>query len=1294
MLKRHQSRLVGLAILLVVAVTTVSCSDQFAPDPAVRNPALAEVEVQAPIIFVGAGDVASCTRDGDSQTAALIEPILNANPTAWAFIAGDNVYEDGTTEEYRDCYDPTWGRFKTRTKPSLGNHEYDGPELAEPLFNYFGNELWQGSRARGGYYSFDLGTSWHVVVLNSNPDFVPTIAGSPQDEWLKADLAANNKPCLAAVWHHPRFYSSQDVNSSLSRSTVKPFWDRLYAKGADLVLNGHSHNYERFAPQKPDGTLDAANGIRQFIVGMGGKGTGAVTKFHPNSLVREGTTLGVMQLTLKATGYDWKFIPVAGKTFSDEGSSTCHGASGGGQTNDPPVASFFPTCSGLNCTFNSSASSDGDGMIASRHWDFGDGLTSDDPNPTITHGYAQANPYQVTFTVTDDEGATNSTSQTVQVGTSPVTGGAVFVGAGDIAHCSLASDEATAKLIDALPSATVFTLGDNASSTGSATEFSNCYGPTWGRHKTRTRPAVGYMDYKTTNASGYFGYFGAAAGNPAEGYYSYNLGDWHIIALNSKVPMSAGSAQESWLRADLAANPKVCTLAYIARARFSSGQNGNATSVQPLWQALYDRGADIILAGSDHTYERFARQTPAGAAAPSNGIQQFVVGTGGQSLTGLLTRQPNSVVFNGSTFGVLKLTLGSRGYSWEFVPVAGSTFTDAGSMDCVGAPAQTPNVAPTASFSEDCTAGLSCAFTDLSTDNDGTIKTRSWEFGDGATSTAANPTHLYAANGTYTVKLTVTDDDDAPSAPAATRTFTVTNKPPSAGFVWTCTDLDCDFENASEDADGTIRSWEWDFGDGTLLEGDFPSPSHHYASAGPHTVTLSVEDDHDAKSATFSRQVTVSEPAPNQAPTAAFAPPSCSATVACSFDDQSTDDRGIATRKWDFGDGTIVNNASDPTPHTYATAALYHVTLTAKDADGLENSITHDVTVGAPPPPNTAPVADFTAPSCTVNTACSFDDQSTDDSGIANRKWDFGDGTIVENAPDPASHTYTTATLRQVTLTVRDADGLENSITHDVTVSAPPPPENQAPVAAFNLSCNNLVCTFTDQSTDSDGIKTWSWAFGDGGTSTLRNPPPHTYTSGGSKTVTLTVIDNRDKPSAAPATQTFTVAANVAPTAAFTSSCSGLTCSFSNGSSDGDGTIAARSWNFGDGATSTSNSPSRTYAAAGTYTVRLTVTDDDGATGTTTRSVTVTAPTTNRIPTALFGSSCTRLVCKFTDRSTDPDGNGTIVAWSWSFGDGATSTARHPSRTYRAGGTYKVKLTVTDNRGASDPITHTITVTP
>jgi len=276
-------------------------------------------------------------------------------------------------------------------------------------------------------------------------------------------------------------------------------------------------------------------------------------------------------------------------------------------------------------------------------------------------------------------------------------GDPVFVGAGDIANCSRDQDEATAKLLDNI-SGTVFTLGDNVYPDGTAAQFSDCYAPTWGRHKSRTRPVPGNHDYHTSGASGYYNYFGAAAGASGKGYYSYNLGAWHIIALNSEISQGAGSAQEQWLRSDLAANQSVCTLAYWHKPRFSSGQHGNNSASQALWQALYDYKADVILNGHDHTYERFAPQNP-NQQADSNGIREFVVGTGGAGLYPFPTIQPNSQVRNNTTYGVLKLTLHSTSYDWQFVPIAGQNFTDSGSSNCVGGgtnptPTRTPTSGP------------------------------------------------------------------------------------------------------------------------------------------------------------------------------------------------------------------------------------------------------------------------------------------------------------------------------------------------------------------------------------------------------------------------------------------------------------------------------------------------------------------------------------------------------------------------------------------------------------------------
>jgi hypothetical protein len=259
----------------------------------------------------------------------------------------------------------------------------------------------------------------------------------------------------------------------------------------------------------------------------------------------------------------------------------------------------------------------------------------------------------------------------------------VLLAAGDISTCSNSGDEATAKLLDAVPTATVVTLGDNAYEDGTASQFTNCYHPTWGRHKARTRPSPGNHDYHTSGASAYYNYFGSVAGPSGRGYYSYTLGAWHIISLNSEISVSAGSVQEQWLRADLAANPRRCVLAYWHGPRFSSSSNhGSSTRTQPLWQALYDAGADVVLSAHDHDYERFAPQTPTGVRDDAKGIRAFVVGTGGRSHYSLGTRLPNSQVFNGTTYGVLKLTLGDSSYSWQFLPVAGQSFTDSGTGSC------------------------------------------------------------------------------------------------------------------------------------------------------------------------------------------------------------------------------------------------------------------------------------------------------------------------------------------------------------------------------------------------------------------------------------------------------------------------------------------------------------------------------------------------------------------------------------------------------------------------------------
>jgi len=263
---------------------------------------------------------------------------------------------------------------------------------------------------------------------------------------------------------------------------------------------------------------------------------------------------------------------------------------------------------------------------------------------------------------------------------------AVLVGAGDIADCrDLSGAEATAKLLGKIPG-TVMAVGDLAYPDGTKENF-DCYDRTWGRVKDRTRPAPGNHEFHSAGASFYFQYFGPAAGDPKDGFYSYDLGTWHIIVLNSECVevggCEAGSREEKWLRADLAAHPIACTLAYFHKPLFSSGgAHGDDLALKPFWQALYDANADVVISGHDHDYERFAPQTPNGFEDRGRGIREFVVGTGGKNHRPFGEPHRNSEVRDASAFGVLKLTLKPDSYDWKFIPEAGKTFTDSGTGYC------------------------------------------------------------------------------------------------------------------------------------------------------------------------------------------------------------------------------------------------------------------------------------------------------------------------------------------------------------------------------------------------------------------------------------------------------------------------------------------------------------------------------------------------------------------------------------------------------------------------------------
>lgn len=258
---------------------------------------------------------------------------------------------------------------------------------------------------------------------------------------------------------------------------------------------------------------------------------------------------------------------------------------------------------------------------------------------------------------------------------------AVYVTAvADVASCDSQGDEATAAIVDTLPGL-VLMAGDIAYEAGTAKQFADCYHPSWGRHRERTRPAPGNHEYETSNAAPYFEYFGDIAGPAGRGYYSFNVGTWHVVSLNSNIDMKAGSPQEQWLRQDLAVNPARCTLAFWHHPLFTSGFHKANPAVAPLWKALEEAGAEIVIAGHDHHYESFAPQNSVGVADP-RGLRQFIVGNGGRSLFPALFSVANSQKRYDTGFGVIRLALGDGAYQWRFIPVKPGDFSDSGTGVC------------------------------------------------------------------------------------------------------------------------------------------------------------------------------------------------------------------------------------------------------------------------------------------------------------------------------------------------------------------------------------------------------------------------------------------------------------------------------------------------------------------------------------------------------------------------------------------------------------------------------------
>src|SRR5947209_5602777 len=578
-----------------------------------KVPILASVAPPGSVTFVGAGDISLCSHHNDTSTAKLLDTIPGT-----VFVTGDNVGSPGDSATYANCYNPTWGRHKTRTFPVPGDAEY-ATAGAAGYYGYFGAAAGDPTK---GYYSYDLG-AWHVIALNSATSMA---AGSAQELWLKADLAATTSQCTLAYWHLPAFYSG----TSTVRSAVLPLWNDLYAARADVVLNSHTRNYERFAPQTP-----AVN-------------AGPDRSTYPGVAAN----LSIAFSDTGATDAPWSYQILWG----DGSSST--------------------------------------------------GSTSSSATPiNASHAYSALGLDSVRVSVTNSAGRTGSDSLAVRV---MAPGTQVLLFAGDIADCGSTGRTQTASLLDGL-AGTVITGGDNAYPSGDSTDYENCYGPTWGRQLYRTYATHGNNDYGSGNANGTFNYFGASAGPRGLGYYSFDVGSWHIVVLNSNytfVPTAVGSAQELWLKSDLGAAGGKCMLAVWHHPRFYSSTTSPlsaGSSTLPFWNDLYAAHADVILNGHMHDYERFAQTDPSGNLDLSNGIREIIAGTGGGGFDATNTVfWPNSQVRISGVYGVLKLTLSSTAYSWQFIPVAGQAATDSGTTTCHNAGAAVnhpPTAAPGGPYS-------------------------------------------------------------------------------------------------------------------------------------------------------------------------------------------------------------------------------------------------------------------------------------------------------------------------------------------------------------------------------------------------------------------------------------------------------------------------------------------------------------------------------------------------------------------------------------------------------------------
>jgi peptidoglycan/xylan/chitin deacetylase (PgdA/CDA1 family) len=544
-------------------------------------------------------------------------------------------------------------------------------------------------------------------------------------------------------------------------------------------------------------------------------------------------------------------------------------------------------------------------------------------------------------------------------------------GQGTDTDCRAAS---TATLLTGLDA--VLPLGDDQYDCGGTAAWAQSYGPTWGVKKSITYPVPGDADYATTGGTdcpatpgaGYYQYFGAAAGDPSKGYYSYNLGQWHLVALNTApcvdndATCRAGSAQEQWLQQDLAANNSACTLAYYQTPRWDSSESGSGgdATFQPLWQDLYNGGVDVVLNGDSHWYERFAQLNGTGTRDPAHGVREFIVGTGGQGLDTPGAQVSTSEALNAATHGVIRMTLHGNSYDWRFAPDEG-TFTDSGTAACHGGPAAADTVAPTTTAACNGTACVSGWYNNtvqatlLPTDNTGGSGVdKTYYTTNGTTPTTASTVYTapITVAGTSTVKY-FSVDKNGNAEPVKSQLIQIDSVAPTTTISCNNTACAASYPNSVSvsftrtDGTGTsgVASTHYTT-DGTDPSQTSPTYTAPFAMTSSATVKFRSWDTAGNIEATNSRAIVVS---PDQPPVAALtvtpsvglAPLSVTANAAGSTD---TDAWPIANYTYNFGDGTaaVTTTASSRT-HNYTAAGTFTVTVTVRDTASLTGTASKQV---------------------------------------------------------------------------------------------------------------------------------------------------------------------------------------------------------------------------------------------------------------------------------------------------------------------------------------------------------------